>query len=424
MTATLAAMAVALPGTAAVIAAGASGTAAAAPSSAHISASAGLLTGSVLSAALAGGSSISSDRAKIAQLEQVITQEGDRVQTLVVRYDQVSGELQVTLGRIAADQSHLKADQQAEASASAQLQQAAIAAYVDAASGTSPNLINPSSASSIPEQDVYVGVASSSLQNATAALQADKERTFGVQVRLKSEEAHQVELLRQLSSARAAAKASIATDWALLAHINANLAHLIDEAQRARELAQERAAEEALAVRTPPTPSPPPVVIQTAPGGYSNPFRSIANLSPNRIDQGVDYDGIGPVYAVGDGVVLCTVSGGWPGGTFIAYRLTDGRAAGLTVYVAEDLQPTVSVGQTVTPNTVIGQMYEGPNGIEIGWANGGLTNTMASLYGQFDGDNSTAFGYNFSQLLESLGAPGGQLVSGVGGTMPAGWPSW
>ena len=38
------------------------------------------------------------------------------------------------------------------------------------------------------------------------------------------------------------------------------------------------------------------------------------------------------------------------------------------MYTAEDLNPQVQVGSTVTANTVIGQMYGGPHGIEIGWA--------------------------------------------------------
>jgi hypothetical protein len=124
--------------------------------------------------------------------------------------------------------------------------------------------------------------------------------------------------------------------------------------------------------------------------------------------------------------VLNTVNAGWPGGTFIAYQLTDGPGKGLVVYAAEDIDPSVQVGQTVGPGTVIGQMYEGPTGIETGWADGSaLGLTMAAEYGQFSGSNSTAFGFNFSQLLESVGAPGGILQNNPPtGGLPAGWPSW
>src|SRR5207237_2954334 len=120
-------------------------------------------------------------------------------------------------------------------------------------------------------------------------------------------------------------------------------------------------------------------------GGYANPLRDITALTPERIDQGVDYAGFGSIYAIGNGVVLNTVQGGWPGGTFIAYRLTDGPARGLVVYAAEDIEPSVQVGDTVTPNTALGHRYAGPGGREMGWAGGdALGNTMARSYGDRD----------------------------------------
>jgi hypothetical protein len=125
-------------------------------------------------------------------------------------------------------------------------------------------------------------------------------------------------------------------------------------------------------------------------------------------------------------VVLSTVNGGWPGGTFIAYRLTDGPANGLVVYAAEDIDPLVAVGQSVAAATVLGTMYEGPDGIETGWADpSGDGLTMAADAGQFSGSNSTAFGANFSELLTAVGAPPGILQNNPPtGTLPADWPTW
>jgi hypothetical protein len=151
----------------------------------------------------------------------------------------------------------------------------------------------------------------------------------------------------------------------------------------------------------------------------------VSALTPERIDQGVDYSGFGSVYAIGNGVVRNTFGSGWPGGTFIAYQLTDGPANGLVVYVAEDIQPNVQVGQSVSSGTVIGQMYGGPHGIETGWADPtSLPDTMARAYGQYDGSDPTAFGVNFSQFLQSVGAPGGIEEGPVSGNLPAGWPRW
>ncbi|MGH9921042.1 MAG: hypothetical protein ACRD6W_19510 [Nitrososphaerales archaeon] len=189
---------------------------------------------------------------------------------------------------------------------------------------------------------------------------------------------------------------------------------LADEAQEEEELAQGV------------DPNPVSFALSPTPGAYVNPLRSIGDLYPERVDQGVDYSGYGPVYAIGNGVVLSTTNSGWPGGTFIAYRLSDGPAGGLVVYAAEDIDPMVSVGQAVNSSTVLGTMYEGPDGIETGWADAsGDGETMARDAGQFSGANSTAFGANFSQLLASVGAPPGVMQNEQAtGVLPGNWPSW
>ena len=44
--------------------------------------------------------------------------------------------------------------------------------------------------------------------------------------------------------------------------------------------------------------------IAKGPGGdYRNPLRGVSGLVPQRIDDGVDFAGLGPVYALGDAVV-------------------------------------------------------------------------------------------------------------------------
>jgi hypothetical protein len=165
-------------------------------------------------------------------------------------------------------------------------------------------------------------------------------------------------------------------------------------------------------------------------GGYANPLRSVAGLTPQRVDQGVDYAGGGPIYAIGDGVVLNTTNAGWPGGAFISYRLEDGRAAGDVVYVAENVIPQVSVGQQVTPNTVVGTLIDAYPDLETGWAAPpGTGESAAMAAGQWspsdDSDSvPSAYGANFSQLLQSLGAPGGLLLGPVSGSVAVGWPVW
>ncbi|HUI04098.1 MAG TPA: hypothetical protein VLZ77_11195, partial [Acidimicrobiales bacterium] len=204
-----------------------------------------------------------------------------------------------------------------------------------------------------------------------------------------------------------------------------DLQNLLAIAAKQRQEAEEREERE-LAAAQAAAQHPVNVSFNPTPGTYSNPLRAIKGLTPERVDQGVDYSGFGLIYAIGDGVILSTVNSGWPGGTFISYRLTDGPAAGLVVYAAEDIDPMVGVGQSVTPGTALGAMYEGPDGIETGWADpSGDGVSMANDAGQFSGANSTAFGANFSQLLASVGAPPGVMQNNPAtGVLPANWPSW
>ena len=165
---------------------------------------------------------------------------------------------------------------------------------------------------------------------------------------------------------------------------------------------------------------------------YRNPLREVSGLARERIDEGVDFAGTGPVYALGDAVVT-GASGtnyGWPGGGWITYRLTSGPGAGLVVYVGEDITPAVTTGQHVSSTTVVGTMFDGGDGIETGWAQStGLSaeselpeaGSIAGL-----GPFPTRVGVNFDSLLQSLGVPGApnrtQLAFGL---LPASYPaSW
>jgi murein DD-endopeptidase MepM/ murein hydrolase activator NlpD len=390
------------------------------------------------------GSSVGSDHSKIAQLEQEISEQGELVQTLVTRSDAVEGHLQIVHSQIHTEQRLLAADQRSQVGAQRQLQSAAVIAYVDAGSGGTTTIMDTSNASTAGDQQVYLGVESGLLTQAVSTYQADKERTMGAEAILNAEQTNLTASLRQLGTARAAAEAAVERDETILAGVKGNLLALVVKAEQEKEAAAEAAAEAqqareqkqkaAEAPPPPPPPPPPPVPTKTSggsppvigTGGYADPLRAVSGISPERIDQGVDYSGYGPIYAIGDGTILSTVNGGWPGGTFIAYQLTSGPAQGLVVYAAEDINPDVSVGESVTANTVIGQIYEGPSGIETGWADGSaLGESMAASYGQFDGSNSTAFGANFSALLESLGGPGGIMQNDPAtGSLPSNWPNW
>ena len=173
-------------------------------------------------------------------------------------------------------------------------------------------------------------------------------------------------------------------------------------------------------------------VVRPTGAGYRNPLRGVSGLVPERIDDGVDFTGLGPVYALGDAVVT-SASGtnfGWPGGGWITYRLIGGPAAGLVVYVAEDIIPAVTVGQRVSPSTVIGTMFDGGDGIETGWAQptGLSAESQLPQAGGIAGLGPfpTRIGVNFDQLLRALGVPAApNRAQPAHGLLPVGYPaSW
>ncbi len=379
----------------------------------------------------ASASCTGGDCSRIAELEQRIAADGATAKRLVVRYDQAEARAAAIKRRLVADERELVTGRAAKAKLGRELRQIAIETYVNADNGGAmPLLLNvPNTLSGVAA--VYADVATNRLNTTVTTYEADEYAVEMERTRLGKEEAAVQTVLRQLLPDRNAAEAAVAEDEALLRNLRGSQrrALVVDVA---RDAASDAAAEKNLAKQTvvvsaasvqrapKPVDSPPP-----GPSGYVNPLRRVSALSPERIDQGVDYSGFGPIYAVGDGTVLSTVNGGWPGGTYITYRLDGGPAAGLVVYAAEDIEPLVQVGEAVTPGTVLGTVYEGPDGIETGWADNGTGDTMARVAGQFFGWNSTAFGANFSQLLVSLGAPGGIPQNNPAtGVIPTAWPTW
>jgi len=379
--------------------------------------------------------SITSDRVQIAALEQQIAAQGAHAKALLSRYNVVQSHVHTLNLQIARDQDLLAADLRSEAVARMAVRRVAVDAYLIGADVGSPALAlfsDTTSVTSILAQGNYLGAVNQNLNDALATLQSARQQTEKDARSLRSEQAEATRLLDQLSTAHRAAEAAIASDNATLQRVNVDLRFLVVAAaqRQAAQLAAERLlaalpsplADPAHLVGVPRArPVPPP-----SPGMYANPLRDIRGLTAERIDQGVDYSGFGPLYAIGDGVVLTTTVPGWPGGTMIAYQLTDGPANGLVVYAAEDIVPLVQIGDTVTAGTVLGVMFPGPDGIETGWGDTStIGNTLARTYRQFDGANTTAFGDNFSQLLQSLGAPGGvPQNTPPTGSLPRRWPRW
>jgi hypothetical protein len=146
--------------------------------------------------------------------------------------------------------------------------------------------------------------------------------------------------------------------------------------------------------------------------------------------MGVDFAGAGPVYALGNAVITNAQgdSAGWPGGGWITYRMTSGPAAGFTVFLAEDVRPTVQVGDKVTSSTVIANMSDSGDGIEFGWAQPSGVSTESQLpeAGGISGGGPfpTLIGLNFDDLLIALGVPAAYNHDDTPyGVLPTGYPT-
>lgn len=131
-------------------------------------------------------------------------------------------------------------------------------------------------------------------------------------------------------------------------------------------------------------------------------------LVQGRTDEGVDFSGAGPLYALGDGTILSTAARGWPGGAYILLHLTGpGNLQGRYVYYAENIAPAVAVGQRVTSGQVIGYARGAYPFIEIGW--GTATPGITAAAWHYTEGMVTPEGRQFLGLLRSM-ASGGQIV--------------
>jgi hypothetical protein len=170
--------------------------------------------------------------------------------------------------------------------------------------------------------------------------------------------------------------------------------------------------------------------INMATGGLVDPIGP--GLRPERVDMGVDYGGAGTLRALGSGQITSVYNSGWPGGTFIDLRLNPPYGTGYWYY-AEDIAPSVRVGQAVSAGQTVGHATGGPSGIEVGWASGVGGQTAAARDGQQNkngdpGEFPTAWGVAASNLIGSLGGPKGIVsgpvhggTGGLGGAIAAIW---
>lgn len=135
-------------------------------------------------------------------------------------------------------------------------------------------------------------------------------------------------------------------------------------------------------------------------GGYANPIGK--GLTSGRIDQGKDWGGSGPIYAIGNGVVVDAQKWpGWPGSGGLVYKLTDGPLAGHLIFLQEDVRVLVKKGQRIVAGQHIAQATGGGSGIEMGFANKEGTRPLTPYNGAADGTPMPG-GKSFAQFIDSL----------------------
>jgi hypothetical protein len=181
-------------------------------------------------------------------------------------------------------------------------------------------------------------------------------------------------------------------------------------------------------------------LIEAAQAYYLNPMREVRRLRADRIDEGVDYGGSGPVKALGDATVTAVDRGTsyfWANvdGNVVVERLDAGPLLGLTVYIAENCtaSPSLRVGERVTADTTLCVLHNSFPYLETGFAQPGRAGVPAAwpVYALAPDGSETAYGLDFSRLLGDLGAPEGNTAGEVSyqpwstvGTLPPGFPAF
>jgi hypothetical protein len=161
-------------------------------------------------------------------------------------------------------------------------------------------------------------------------------------------------------------------------------------------------------------------LVGAMPGG--NPYRNPIGrgAGPARIDMGVDYTGAFDIFALGSGNIRNLYNSGWPGGTYMTLQLDQGPYKNQLWYMAENIAPTVQIGQHVAAGQKVGHARGSYPFTEFGWSANTTGRTMAAASGQAargqaagdPGRYSTAWGVAASNLIASLGGPAGILTPG------------
>jgi hypothetical protein len=140
----------------------------------------------------------------------------------------------------------------------------------------------------------------------------------------------------------------------------------------------------------------------------------------------VDLNPGDPIVAPGTSRVVGIMPNWYQGQPYVALQLLDGPMKGHNYYVAEQIDPAVTVGQVVQQGQPIAHYASSGTGIEMGWAGSNWEQTLAQAEGN-TGDpshNDAPAGVSFRSFLDSLPRPGAaHPVSPEVAAAPAGTPT-
>jgi murein DD-endopeptidase MepM/ murein hydrolase activator NlpD len=146
---------------------------------------------------------------------------------------------------------------------------------------------------------------------------------------------------------------------------------------------------------------------------YVSPFLS---ATTGRIDEGVDFTGIGPIVAVGDAEIISVGAPGWPEGGGVLYKLLSGSRAGQIIFVYEGVDATVHAGQHVAAGDQIATFRPGGS-IEMGFAN---ADGVPLSHDEYVEGKETQWGKEMAAFLASIGGASG-LSANLGQLPPQKW---
>jgi hypothetical protein len=135
-----------------------------------------------------------------------------------------------------------------------------------------------------------------------------------------------------------------------------------------------------------------------------NPFKNAKDLVVGRVDQGVDLSmrpGSQILAPLPSKLVRIDPSwyAGQPG---MFFEVTDGRYKGKFWFLAEQITPSIHVGQTVAAGDEVAKYAPQGTAIEIGWA-ANSTQTLARATTGYTEGQATPAGKDFQSFLASLG---------------------